>query len=258
MTKAAMLQAENLKEEIIDLYRPFTNQFRDFAAHELDRFAEYVFQASLAFRAGGHLVNLGSGTNAVDPLLRRMGMRVSVVDDFGDEGYGAFDLKKLLDGVHRRVGIEVHSLDFLQSPLPFEDESVDVITTYDSLEHWYQGVKHVMSEVRRIARPGARLIVGVPNAANLKKRVLAVLGRTQWTAFDEWYESTPFRGHVREPVAADLEELLRRNGFECEEILGRNLDLERRSAPSWAWPLDSILRLRPTMCSHLYAIGTRR
>jgi len=121
----------------------------------------------LSFINNGTLVDLGAGTNAINPLLQLMGMKVSILDDFGDPGYENFNANELFDSIHRKIGINVFRLDFLKESLPFDNGSVDVITTYDGLEHWGKNIKHVMDEVARVIRPGGLFVIGVPNAANI-------------------------------------------------------------------------------------------
>jgi SAM-dependent methyltransferase len=246
------------KEEILDLYRPFSNSFRDFAQFEEGRYNEYAFKAQLAFEKGKSLVDLGAGTNAINPLLQLMGMNVSIVDDFGDSGYGNFELDQVLDGVHRAIGVDVYSLDVLHDKLPFKNNSIDVLTTYDALEHFYGNVKHIMEEISRITRPGGKIIIGVPNAANLRKRIASVMGRVQWTSFDEWYYDEPFRGHVREPIVSDLLKLLEVGGYQPVKVIGRNWNLKRvKKFNSLTTVIGKLIELRPTLCSEIYVVGRK-
>ncbi|MGB0590660.1 MAG: methyltransferase domain-containing protein [Myxococcota bacterium] len=250
-------RAMALEDEIMALYTPFNNDFRNFVDHERNRYPEYVYQASQVFKPGARIVNLGSGTNALDPLLQKMGMDACIVDDFGDFGYADFDCKGLLERVHGATGVDVHNLDFLNHPLPFEDNSVDVILSIDSLEHWYRGVRELMAEIKRVTRVGAKMMIVVPNAAHLKHRVRAVTGRSTWARFEEWYESEPFRGHVREPTMADMRKLFAINDFKVEKLEGVNIECLHRSASAVKLGADRLLRLAPTLCSHIFITGTK-
>jgi SAM-dependent methyltransferase len=250
-------RAMALEEELMALYAPFTNDFRNFVDHERNRYPEYVYQASQVFKEGARIVNLGSGTNALDPLLQRMGMDACIVDDFGDFGYADFDCKALLEQVHEASGVEIHNLDFLNNPLPFDDASVDVILSIDSLEHWYRGVRELMTEIRRVTRVGARMMIVVPNAAHLKHRVRAISGRSTWAHFEEWYESEPFRGHVREPTIADMRKLFKINNFHVDKVEGVNVECLHRNTSPFKRGADRLLRLTPTLCSHIFITGTK-
>ena len=250
-------RAMALEEELLALYAPFNNDFRNFVDHERNRYPEYVYQASQVFKPGKRIVNLGSGTNALDPLLQKMGMDACIVDDFGDFGYADFDCKGLLERVHMDAGVEVHNLDFLNNPLPFEDNSVDVILSIDSLEHWYRGVRELMAEIRRVTRVGAKMMIVVPNAAHLKHRVRAISGRSTWARFEEWYEAEPFRGHVREPTFKDMRKLFDINHFQVDKIEGVNIECLHRNASGVKKGADRILRLTPTLCSHIFISGTK-
>jgi hypothetical protein len=94
---------------------------------------------------------------------------------------------------------------------------------------------------------------------NLRKRLSVPLGRSNWSHFEDWFHADPFRGHVREPVLADLVRLVRELGFEKQAVWGRNwagypaAGLGR--AP--AWLLDHALRPFPTLCSDLYVLARK-
>lgn len=55
--------------------------------------------------------------------------------------------------------------DFEQDPLPFADSSVDEIFTSHTLEH-IRNLDHLLREIVRVAKPGARVEVNVPHFSN--------------------------------------------------------------------------------------------
>ena len=175
-------RAMALEEELLALYAPFNNDFRNFVDHERNRYPEYVSKRARCLNLVAYRQS-GLGDNALDPLLQD-----------GDGRLHRGRLRRLWlrglrlqgprAGPYGRWG-RVHNLDFLNNPLPFEDNSVDVILSIDSLEHWYRGVRELMAEIRRVTRIGAKMMIVVPNAAHLKHRVRAISGRT-WARFEEW------------------------------------------------------------------------
>jgi SAM-dependent methyltransferase len=159
---------------------------------------------------GKHVVDLGPGMSAFGPVLRQMGMQVTLVDDFG--GGGGVDIQrraeslKIVRALREKLDVRVEELDFVSQPLPLEASSVDVITCFHSLEHWHHSPKPLFREIVRVLKPGGCFIVATPNAVNLRKRISVPLGRTNYGTLEEWYhEGEPhYRGHVREPVVRDL------------------------------------------------------
>jgi SAM-dependent methyltransferase len=256
--------------------------FQGHAYHE--RFARGAperikFYASLLARhaalgPGAHLVDLGAGLSSFGPLMHFLGLRVSLVDDFGGGGgvVGKDDglTRAILERI-RAVGIRVFEQDILATSLPFGDSSVDVITSFHSIEHWHHSPRRLFGEIRGVLRAGGLLVIGCPNAVNLRKRLWVLCGRTNLCALEEWYwEGDPeFRGHVREPTLSELCTLLHWNGFAVIEAVGRNflatesmeiarLGILARRAYRRVLPLvDRILRFWPTLCSDLHVVGRK-
>jgi len=236
-----------------------------------------LFYLQLLHEVGGlengkHLVDLGCGLSAVGTVARLMGMEATLVDDFG--GGGGVDssdntsARALMEDLRTRLGVNFVQLNFIESPLPFADASVDAVTCFHSLEHWHHSPKRLFHEIRRVLRPGGFLIIATPNAANLRKRIAVPLGRNIGPTLEEWYhEGDPvFRGHVREPVVRDLHRLLAWNQFEIVGTHGRNfigrysvaLSFLPQALTVWTGTVaDYFLRFFPTLCSDIHVIGRK-
>jgi SAM-dependent methyltransferase len=71
--------------------------------------------------------------------------------------------------------------------LPFDKGSFDLITCMGSLEHFLDKPK-ALSEMRRVARPGAEFVILVPNAGFLTRRLGLYKGTQQSRAQEEVLE----------------------------------------------------------------------
>src|SRR6185503_18685206 len=102
------------------------------------------------------------------PACRAHGMDVTLVDDFG--GGGGVEVREsnepipVLEAFEKQLGLEIVHGDFLQSPLPLSDQSVDVVTCFHSLEHWHHSPRRLFKEIVRVLRPGGIFVVATPNA----------------------------------------------------------------------------------------------
>jgi SAM-dependent methyltransferase len=74
-----------------------------------------------------------------------------------------------------KLGIETHWAD-LDAPLPFPDESFDVVVAGELLEH-LRDPRRLVADARRVLRPAGTLVGSVPNAYRAKNRLRFLLGR---------------------------------------------------------------------------------
>src|ERR1700722_1078382 len=123
---------------------------------------------------GKHLVDLGAGLSIFGPMVRKLGLEVTLVDDFGGgggviAGQQVQDIK-VLKLFREQLGIRIIEENFVEEPIPLEDASIDVVTCFHSLEHWHNSPKRLFKEISRIVRPHGMLILATPNAVNIRKR----------------------------------------------------------------------------------------
>jgi SAM-dependent methyltransferase len=220
---------------------------------------------------GIRLIDLGAGLSPFAALLDQLGLDVSVIDIFRGGGIEK-DLEVIWAKILKqfeKIGICVISQDLLAEKLPFDDESIDAVTSFHSIEHWHHSPRQLFGEISRVLKPNGFLIIGCPNAVNLRKRLWVLLGKTNICSLDEWYyEGDPvFHGHVREPTIQELKRLLEWNGFVVKRIAGRNFiggeSLVMGNAPRLLqiiyrrclFVLDPILQVWPTLCSDIHVVG---
>jgi SAM-dependent methyltransferase len=202
--------------------------------------------------------DLGGGIGLFSVGCAASGMRATLVDDFNDSVNHEFATVPAT--VHRQFAVDVVNTDVVASPPDFPAGSLDVVTSFDSVEHWHNSPKTLLHRALSWLRPGGLIIIGVPNCVNLRKRLTVPFGIGKWSAMSDWYEQTPFRGHVREPDVADLKYMARDLKLENIEIIGRNwLGYYHHSAlvRFLTRVVDLPLRAIPTLCADLYLVGTK-
>jgi SAM-dependent methyltransferase len=206
---------------------------------------------------GASVADLGGGIGLFSPSCAALGMQAWLVDDFCDPVSRAFGLDEI--GVHRSLGVRVVETPVLAWGETFDDESLDVVTCFDSLDRWHHSPRPVFAEAYRVLKPGGSLLISGPNAVGLHKRLGMALGHSSGSRFEDWFYHDQFRGCVREPVLADLERLVREFGFEKLAAWGRNWSgypaRGLRRGP--AWLIDRALRPFPTLCSDLYVLARK-
>lgn len=207
-------------------------------------------------KPGGRLVDLGAGAVPFMALCQKLGYQTTIVDDFGDDTYVevASVLKQFRD-----MGVEVRNEDMFAPGFSLgAPRSVDLVTTHDSMEHWHNSPKGLFKHIWQTLTPGGVLWIGVPNAVNLRKRITVPFGVGSWSQMRDWYEQETFRGHVREPVVADLHYIAKDVGARRHEVIGRNW-LGYRHPSSFVRAItpiiDAPMRVFPGLCSDIYLIA---
>jgi SAM-dependent methyltransferase len=114
---------------------------------------------------------------------------------------------------------------------------MDMVMIHDVLEHLDDSPRELLNRLLTLVRPGGYLFATVPNAANIRKRISAVIGRTIHPPYDMYYWCPgEWRGHVREYVKDDVMKLGANLGLSNVEVFSAHHMIERK-VPSPARPM---------------------
>lgn len=83
--------------------------------------------------------------------------------------------------------IECKKVDFCKETLPYEDNSFDLITSVEVIEH-LESYANLIEEAKRILKPGGLLILTTPNILNMNSRVSYLL-----TGFQQMFAPIPMK-----------------------------------------------------------------
>lgn len=163
---------------------------------------------------GSSILDFGSGTCVRAAFMALCGYEVWACDDLRDEWHLRDDNRQRIYSFAQQMGVRF-SLIEADRRLPYRDSQFDVVMINDVIEHLHDSPFRILSEILTWVRPGGYLLISVPNAANLRKRVALLFGRTNYPPYDDyfWYPP-PWRGHVREYVLNDLRLLNRFMGLD--------------------------------------------
>ncbi len=140
---------------------------------------------------------------------------------FVKRGYPQYEVWSLDLTTHMRdecaaQGVRFATCNLDDDPMPFEGEFFDVVIFTEVLEHIFRPPSEVLRETARILREGGKLILSVPNIADLKNRLKLLLGVSPLPNPDrqmrkDWMHG---HGHLHEYTMKELSGLVRSSGFE--------------------------------------------
>ena len=134
-------------------------------------------------------------------------------------GYVGVDVSPAAVEAARARGLDARVIEDAGT-LPFEDASFDGVLCTEVLEHLFDPLG-ALEEIRRVLRPGGRVVMTVPNVAHWRYRVdLALFGRFNPRA-DRLSATEPWRDpHLRFFTQAALARMIARAGLEPVEVGG--------------------------------------
>jgi SAM-dependent methyltransferase len=213
-------------------------------------------------RGPGVLVDLGGYFGVIAHAATRFGYEAHLVDSYGPIGSDHPGLEDWWSA----SGITAHDIDLQRGDLrlPFDDDSVDLVTLLAVIEHFPNSPRLVLEEARRILKPGGLFIVDTPNGGQFGARVgFALHGGGLWSDIGELYHSPfPFPGHKRCYNRKELVQVLDWAGFDSVDV--RMFDLDGDPSPGGfvhrllygrVYPL--VARRWPEMRSYLWAAATK-
>jgi SAM-dependent methyltransferase len=174
---------------------------------------------------GKHVLEMGYGGNGVvdnfAPLCARYEI-VDILDRFATEG--------------RPENLAVHIAN-LDNRFPFEDARFDVVIAMMVIEHLYDPF-HAFAEVARVAKPGARIFVNLPNIGSIRCRLDLMLGRLPNTSTASWFDQREWDGgHLHYFTVDSVRRLAEVSGL---KLVGQ------RAVGS----MPALKRLRPSLLCH--------
>jgi SAM-dependent methyltransferase len=166
-----------------------------------------------------------------------------------DRRYVGLDIARAAVSLVRAAGFEARLITDPPS-LPLEDGSADVATVFEVLEHLVEP-QALLTEVRRVLKPGGRVLVTVPNSAYWLRRVeLGLFGRFNPYG-DAESSQRPWRDpHVRFFTRTSLTRLLGEAAFTQIRTGGHGHPVfSLRTRVEATSPVRLMMRLRPEIAA---------
>jgi SAM-dependent methyltransferase len=112
----------------------------------------------------------------------------------------------------------VHLVDIEEEPLPFSNETFDLVVFVETIEHLPHSPVFPLREMRRVAKAGAAIIVTTPNLVCGSNRLRFMRGRSPLFPLESYFEERGHGGalqhrHNREYTLDELDSILNECGW---------------------------------------------
>jgi 2-polyprenyl-3-methyl-5-hydroxy-6-metoxy-1,4-benzoquinol methylase len=153
---------------------------------------------------GNRILDLGCGEGWLARLLKENGNDLT-----------GLDFTTAAVHTSRKKGIKTFVCNVETDRWPVKNSSFDVVVAAELIEHILD-TDTLMKKIRRVLKPGGRLIISTPNTASLGRRLLLLFGRNPY--LEECFHKTA-AGHVRYFVREGIIKLLKRHSFVLEKLV---------------------------------------
>lgn len=138
--------------------------------------------------------------------------------------------------------VQFKHVDLNEGVLPYADQSFDLITCTEVLEH-VENFRQVVREISRVCKPGARVLITTPNVLNLRSRFY-FLTRGLFEYFDPYpltedHSYYPGERHITPIPFYYLGHALLDSGF---HTIQASCDREQRFSRGLGWLLIPLFR----------------
>jgi len=164
---------------------------------------------------GKQCLDIGCGPMDKTAMLQRLGFSCCAVDDLGDPWHQRGDNNRLIKEFAATIGIDFYQQPVDDHTIPFKKGRFDVVCALGVIEHLHESPRNLLNTMGGYLRSGGLLVLLMPNAVNLRKRLSVLAGRTNYVPVDQFFHSAgTWRGHVREYTLDETKYICREAGFQ--------------------------------------------
>lgn len=176
--------------------------------------------------------------------------------------YVGIDISEMSVKAAVSLGLRALALDVSQEEIPFDDGSFDLVYCSEVMEHLLNP-DFALTQIKRVLRPGGRLLITTPNLASWYNRIIMLFGiqpihtevstlRILGRKFRVLGQGSRPVGHIRPFTLHGLLDFLSLHGLRVIQIEGYCLDL-----PKGFGFIDSLLSRFPPVASGFIILAAK-
>jgi SAM-dependent methyltransferase len=191
------------------------------------------------------VLDIGAIPGQVTVLLKYVGLDVSAVDIAPERAGSLFDTMQ----------IPAYKVDLDMEPLPFVDESYDLVLFCETLEHLRFQPVFTLQQAHRVLRPGGHLLLSVPNITPLMRWRFLLGEDFQGDLIKEFekIETIGHMGHFRLYSQKEVERFLSYTGFYIVQV-----DHGGKVVSDKRWDAHLLRKLMPNLMRNQLYVWARR
>jgi methionine biosynthesis protein MetW len=172
-------------------------------------------------------------------------------------------------GVLKDKGIKAYQWDIDEEKFPFESDSFDLVYCGEIIEHLFNP-DHLLDEVRRVLKPGGKIIITTPNLAGWPNRLSLLLGYQPFaTSVSPEHEGAGKLmlkgnegqwGHIRVFTLRALKELIKIHSFRILQTAGCPVSINTSSSGIFVGGIkvaDRVMSALPSLASRIIVVAEK-
>lgn len=187
----------------------------EFKMYLKEAFRRFLYTLQIIPEGEGELLEIGASPYFISLLLKRFtNYSLSHTNYFGSQ-FPDKSSQTMVNRHNDRVKFEYDNVNIEAQPMPFAENTFDVVLLCEVLEHFTNDPLRVLLEIKRVLKPDGYLILTTPNVSRLENVARMISGLN---IYDPYSGYGPYGRHNREYTTQELTTLLSYVGFEIETL----------------------------------------
>ncbi|MEO8540659.1 MAG: methyltransferase domain-containing protein [bacterium] len=192
-------------------------------------------------RERGKALELGSPPFHITLMLQRFRNYDLSLTGFAADGRARIEQTLVSPEYGETYDFVCTCFDAEKERFPYEDNTFDLVTWCEVIEHLTENPVHTLAEIHRVLKPGGALVLSTPNASRADSIANFLAGRN---IYDPYHLGAPLKGsrHSREYTFSELKELLEGCGYSIDRLA--DIDIytpETRNRRAFRWVLNNVV-----------------